>query len=168
MMLERLIKILASGALAILCALIAIGNIQDPASNMAFVQHVLSMDYLPTGSPLAERALPVPLLWQVVFWVIVAMEVLTAALFALGTLELVRARKSRAWDFQAAKRFVYLGAGSGFLVWFVGFTGFGAEWFVMWQSPAWNGQQAAFRLVALIFLALIFIAQPDAELQMKD
>jgi predicted small integral membrane protein len=164
MLIERLIKILVSGALAVLCALIAIGNIQDPASNMAFVQHVLSMDYLPADSPLAERALPIPLLWQVVFWVIVAMEAVTAALFAFGTLELVRALNSNAWDFQAAKRFIYLGAGCGFLVWFVGFTGFGGEWFVMWQSPAWNGQQAAFRLVAFIFLALIFVAQPDAEL----
>lgn len=165
MLIERLIKILVSGALAILCALIAITNLQDPASNMAFVQHVLSMDYIAADSPLAQRALPIPLLWQAAFWVIVALEGLTAALFAFGTLELVRARKLTAWDFQAAKRFIYLGAGCGFVVWFVGFTGFGAEWFVMWQSPAWNGQQAAFRLVAFIFLALIFVAQPDAELR---
>jgi len=57
MMIERFIKILASGALAILCTLIAITNFQDPPANMAFVQHVLSMDYLPADSPLAQRAL---------------------------------------------------------------------------------------------------------------
>ncbi len=64
MMIERLTKILVSGALAILCALIALGNVQDPASNMAFVQHVLSMDYIAADSPLAGRAVPIPLLWQ--------------------------------------------------------------------------------------------------------
>jgi predicted small integral membrane protein len=34
----------------------------------------------------------------------------------------------------------------------------------MWQSQVWNGQQAAFRILASILLVLIFVAQPDAEL----
>ena len=165
MMIERLLKILMSGGLAVLCALITISNIQDPASNMSFVQHVLSMDYISPNSPMADRALPIPLVWQVVFWLIVVGEALTAALFSFGTLELLRARKSKARVFHRAKRLVFAGAGCGFVIWFGGFTAVGGEWFLMWQSSAWNGQQAAFRLVAFILLVLIFVAHPDAELE---
>jgi predicted small integral membrane protein len=38
------------------------------------------------------------------------------------------------------------------------------EWFAMWQSQVWNGQQPAFRILVSILLVLIFVAQPDAEL----
>ncbi len=70
--------------------------------------------------------------------------------------------KSKAWAFQEAKRFIYLGAACGFLILFVGFTAVGGEWFAMWDT--WNGQQAAFRICVFILLALIFVARPDAEL----
>ena len=40
----------------------------------------------------------------------------------------------------------------------------GGEWFQMWQSKTWNGQEAAFRFVACIGLVLIFLNQPDGEL----
>ena len=56
------------------------------------------------------------------------------------------------------------GAGCAFLVWFVAFLAVGGEWFAMWQSQVWNGQQAAFRILASILLVLIFVAQPDSEL----
>jgi predicted small integral membrane protein len=79
-------------------------------------------------------------------------------------LELFRARKFKARDFHQAKRFVFAGTACGFLVWFVGFLAVGGEWFAMWQSQVWNGQQAAFRILASILLVLIFVAQPDAEL----
>ena len=51
------------------------------------------------------------------------------------------------------------------LIWFVGFTAIGGEWYAMWQSQVWNGQQAAFRITALILLTVIFIGQPDCERQ---
>jgi hypothetical protein len=46
-------------------------------------------------------------------------------------------------------------AGLGFLVWFFGFMVIGGEWFQMWQSPLWNGQQAAFRFYLTILAVLI-------------
>lgn len=48
--------------------------------------------------------------------------------------------------------------------WFAGFLVVGGEWFQMWQSKTWNGQEAAFRFVACIGLVLIFLNQPDGEL----
>lgn len=110
MMMERMIKILMSAGLAVLAALIAFGNIHDPGSNLSFVQHILSMDTIAPNNPMASHAMPVPPLWVIAFWLIVAAEGLTSVLYALGTVELWRARSSKARAFQRAKRFVYAGA----------------------------------------------------------
>jgi predicted small integral membrane protein len=40
----------------------------------------------------------------------------------------------------------------------------GGEWFQMWQSESWNGQQGAFCLTACIGIVLIFLNQKDDEL----
>ena len=95
---------------------------------------------------------------------IVAGEGLTTILFAWAAVELLRAWKAKARVFHEAKRFVFAGVGCGFLVWFVGFTAVGGEWFAMWQSQAWNGQQAAFRIFESILLVSMFIVLPDCEL----
>ncbi|MEM0955408.1 MAG: DUF2165 family protein, partial [Pseudomonadota bacterium] len=49
----------------------------------------------------------------------------------------------------------------GVLLWFGGFITVGAEWFLMWQSQIWNGQQAAFRFVVCLLACLIFINLPE-------
>ncbi len=48
-------------------------------------------------------------------------------------------------DFERAKRFAVAGVTLAFLIWFLGFMVVGGEWFAMWQSTTWNGQQSAFR-----------------------
>ena len=164
MMMERGLKIFMIGGIAVLCVLVVAGNIHDPGTNLLFVQHVFSMDTITPASAMADHALSIPLLWRIGFWLIVLGEGLTAILFVLATVELLRARKFTARDFQRAKRFVFAGAGCGFLVWFIAFLAIGGEWFAMWQSQVWNGQPAAFRILASILLVLIFVAQPDAEL----
>jgi predicted small integral membrane protein len=52
----------------------------------------------------------------------------------------------------------------GFLVWFFGFMVVGGEWFAMWQSPTWNGQDAAFKFYVAIIGVLIYLNQPDGDL----
>jgi predicted small integral membrane protein len=165
MMLDRNLKIFMIGGLAVLCAFITAGNIHDPGSNLLFVQHVFSMDTIIPVSTMTDHAMPIPRLWRIAFWLIVAGEGLTAALFMLGTWELLRARNLKAWDFHRAKRFVFAGAACGFLVWFIAFLAVGGEWFAMWQSQLWNGQQPAFRIFASILLVLIFVNQPDPDPQ---
>jgi len=49
--------------------------------------------------------------------------------------------------------------------WFFGFIVVGGEWFLMWQSDAWNAQDAAFRFYMTILGVLIFVNQPDRELE---
>jgi predicted small integral membrane protein len=38
------------------------------------------------------------------------------------------------------------------------------EYFLMWQSKTWNGQEAAFRIATEMLGGLIFITLPDGEL----
>ena len=63
----------------------------------------------------------------------------------------------------ARKAPVHLAALAGFLVWFVGFMVIGGEWFLMWQSETWNGQEPAFRFYLTILAVLIYVNQPDGE-----
>ena len=164
MVVQRGLKILLVGGLAFLCALTTWGNLRDPATNYTFVRHVVSMDTISPDAVMASNAIQIPLVWSIAFWAIVAAEGLTTALFAWGTVELFQARKFKARVFDQAKRFAFAGAGCGFLIWFVGFLAVGAEWFAMWQSRDWNGQQDAFRIFASILLVMSFVAQPEAEL----
>ena len=73
-------------------------------------------------------------------------------------------RKASARDFNDAKKFAVIAATMGFLIWYFGFMVVGGEWFAMWQSPTWNGQEAAFRFYVAIIGVLIYLNQPDADL----
>ena len=50
------------------------------------------------------------------------------------------------------------------LLYFFGFLTVAAEWFQMWQAQSFNGQDAAFRLIACFGIALIFLCQREPEL----
>ena len=51
------------------------------------------------------------------------------------------------------------------LMWLVAFLIVGEEWFLMWQSRAWNGQEAAVRMFTVIGIVLLLVVQPDSEEQ---
>ena len=91
-------------------------------------------------------------------------EALTGAAYTIGSIALLRSLRASGETFNRAKRFVYLATAFGFLVWFFGFMVIGGEWFAMWQSPTWNGQQAAFRFYVAVLGAGIFIALEDRDL----
>jgi predicted small integral membrane protein len=38
------------------------------------------------------------------------------------------------------------------------------EWFAMWQSQTWNGQDPAFRFYMAMLGVLIFVSLPDGDL----
>jgi predicted small integral membrane protein len=37
----------------------------------------------------------------------------------------------------------------------------GGEYFALWQSPPWNGGEAAFGFTMILLGVLIFVVQPD-------
>ncbi len=163
-MVWRLSKIVMCLCLAAFAFLVAFGNITDYGSNFAFVQHVLSMDTTFPGNALMYRSITNPTLWTVGYWLIIVGEGLTCVLFLIAALKLWHARKGSGRQFDDAKGFVVIGATMGFLVWFLGFMVVGGEWFAMWQSSTWNGQDAAFKFYMTMLAVLIFVNQPDRDL----
>ena len=164
MMITRISKILMCLSLASFAFLATFNNITDYNSNYAFVQHVLSMDTTFPDNALMYRAINSEKIWTAGYWLIIAGEGLTAFLFLIATFSLFRARHETAIRFNQAKGWTHAAAVLGFLVWYFGFIVVGGEWFAMWQSPSWNGQEAAFKFYMTILAVLIFVNQPDSEL----
>jgi predicted small integral membrane protein len=157
----RLAKTVMVASLAAFVLLVAYGNLTDYGSNFEFVRHVLSMDSIFPDSKLKYRAVTTPVLWHLAYCSIIAGQLLTGFALAAGTMEMAYNLRSDASSFQRSKRFVYIGGAIGFLIWFFGFMAVGGEWFAMWQSKEWNGQEAAFRIYMAIIGVLVFVIQPD-------
>jgi len=159
--LVRASKILLISGIGSLAFIVALNNIVDYQSNFLFVQHVMSMDTIFPGNSLKHRAITEPLLHSVAYASIILWEFMTAALCFLGSLQLLKHINSCAELFNEAKLLSILGLSSGFILWFFGFMVVGAEWFCMWQSTEWNGQESAFRFVVCIILVLMYLVQDD-------
>ena len=69
--------------------------------------------------------------------------------------------KASGSDFQQAKDVAIWALTLSLLMWLVAFLGIGGEWFLMWQSRVWNGQEAAFRNFTVVGIALLFVAQRE-------
>src|SRR5690554_4130432 len=149
-MTRRYAKIVMVLALAAFAFLVTFNNITDYASNFAFVQHVLSMDTTFPENSAMYRAIGNETLWHAAYWLVIAGEGLTFILLLMGAVALIRARGQTAAEFDAAKKWAIAGGAAGFLVWFFGFMVIGGEWFLMWQSSTWNGQDAAFKFYVAI------------------
>lgn len=165
MIVIRAAKIAMVAAVALFASLVAFGNITDYGTNLAFVQHVLSMDSIFPGSKIGYRAVTSPALHHIAYAVIIATEAATAVLCWIGAFAMLRHVHAGTRAFHAAKRCAVLGLLLGFLLWQVGFMSIGGEWFGMWQSQQWNGVASAFRFVMVIAAVLIFVAMRDDELE---
>ncbi|MGB8800917.1 MAG: DUF2165 family protein, partial [Candidatus Acidiferrales bacterium] len=51
------------------------------------------------------------------------------------------------------------------LMWLVAFLTVGGEWFLMWQSRTWNGQEVAVRMFLVMGIVLLLLVMPDTEEQ---
>jgi len=163
MVIIRLAKVAVIAALASYALLVAYNNVVDYGSNYAFVQHVLSMDTTFPGNALMHRAITGETAWRSAYAAIVVTEGLTALLLVVGALALLARLRAPAAVFNRAKAWAVAGLVVGFGLWFFGFMVIAGEYFVMWQSKVWNGQDAAFRIATEMLGALIFIALPDGE-----
>lgn len=164
MLTTRAAKLLMVASLAAFAFMVTFNNVVDYGSNYQFVRHVLSMDTTFPNNVLLGRAITNPALWHAAYAGIIATEGLTCILFSLGALALLRNLRAPAAQFQRAKRLAVIGATLAFLLWFTGFMVVGGEYFAMWQSTTWNGQQAAFRFYMTVLAVLIFVLQPDEDL----
>ena len=147
------------GLIGVFACLVSLNNILDYQSNFEFVRHVLSMDTTFEGNKLMNRAIETSYLHHIAYAVIIFLAA------AIGLINLVAAglmisaiRTSDSMRFSRAKGVAIIGLTIGFILWFGGFMIVGAEWFLMWQSPSWNGQTAAFRFSSIILGSLIFLS----------
>ena len=147
---------------ALFFSLVALGNLSDYGSNFAFVRHVLAMDTVFADSAARWRAIEQPWLWHGAYGLIIACEGLAAVLLGRGAWALWRARRASSSDFARAKQTAMWGVLAGFVLWFGGFMVVGGEWFLMWQSSQWNGQESAFRFYLTLLAVGIFVQQDDA------
>ena len=157
---SKMILVLCMGLFGFL---VAWNNIADYGSNFAFVQHVMTMDTTFAGNALMGRAITDDRLHRAAYAMIILAEALTGLLCTAGAYRLWRARKAGATVFNAAKGTAVAGLTLGFTTWFFGFMTVGAEWFLMWQSPTWNGQPAAFRFIVCLGIVLLYLATRDEE-----
>ena len=161
----RIAKIVMVASLALFAFVVTFDNITDYDTNFEFVRHVLSMDAIFPGSMLLYRQVISPALWNFAYWLIITGEGITSFVLGIAAVALLRHLRSDGARFNRAKRFVFIGATLGFLVWFFGFMVVGGEWFQMWQSQKWNDQQGAFRFYLTILAVLIFVNQEDGDLR---
>jgi predicted small integral membrane protein len=159
----RLAKILVLAALAAFAFIVTYDNIVDYGSNYEFVRHVLSMDTTFPNNALMHRAITDPRLWTAAYVVIIAAEGMTSLLLIVGALALLALINAPAELFNRAKVWAVCGLTLGFCLWFFGFLVVAGEYFAMWQSKTWNGQESAFRIAAVMLGVLIFISLPDSD-----
>jgi predicted small integral membrane protein len=157
----RASKILLIACVGWLAFAVAFNNVVDYQSNFLFVQHVMSMDTVFSDNVVKYRAITEPLLHSIAYAFIIFWESAVAILCLAGVLHLLKHIKSDALIFNKAKFLSIAGLSAGFTLWFFGFMVIGGEWFCMWQSPDWNGQESAFRFAVCILLVLIYVVQNE-------
>jgi predicted small integral membrane protein len=162
-MITRTAKMLLVAGVALFYSLVVFNNLTDFDSNYQFVRHVLSMDSTFPGNHGMWRAVPSPAFHMAFYLGIIAWEILTTVLLWWGAVQLLRKMKYSATVFNSAKGVALAALTLSMLMWLVAFLSVGAEWFLMWQSKTWNGQDAAFRMFAVVGLVVLIVLQPDTE-----
>jgi predicted small integral membrane protein len=153
----RVSKIALVAAVAFFFTLVVFNNVTDYASNYQFVHHVLLMDSTFPGNRGMWRAIHLSWMHAAFYNSIILCEAVIAAWLWSGALRLLRAVRRSAADFERAKSLAAGGLVFGMLLWFVAFLSVGSEWFLMWQSRDWNGQEAAFRMFTVIGVVLLVL-----------
>jgi predicted small integral membrane protein len=159
----RTVKILLVFGMAIFYTLVVFNNLTDYDSNYQFVRHVLMMDTTFPGNHGMWRAINSAALHTAFYAAIIAWEIATMALCWWGGARMLRARAAAAAEFARAKNVAITALTLSLLMWLVAFLSAGGEWFLMWQSKTWNGQDAAFRTFTVAGVVLLLVVQPEAE-----
>ena len=162
-MIVRIAKLLLLVSVAFLYSLVVFNNLTDFGSNAQFVRHVLLMDTTIPGNHGMWRSISSPTVDLVFYLSIIVWEALTTILLSWGALRLVHALRMPARAFNAAKSLSLLALTSSLLMWLVAFLTIGGEWFLMWQSRTWNGQEEAFRNFAIFGIVFLILLQPDVD-----
>jgi len=161
-MILRLAKTALVFAVAFYAALIVFNNLFDYQTNYQFVRHVMAMDSIFENSRVTWRAVSSPTWHALFYWVIIGSEAAGAVLCWWGAVRLLRSLNEDAPTFRKAKDIAIAGLTLNLLIWLLAFLSVGGEWFLMWQSKIWNGQEAAFRMFCVVGIVLLLLSQTEA------
>ena len=144
-------------AIALFYTLLVLNNITDYGSNYEFVRHVLIMDSTFPGSHGMWRALNSPLVHTGFYIGIIAWESVTMLLCWWGGVRLLKSYRADRAQFAAALNVAVIALTTSLLMWLVAFLDVGGEWFLMWQSQIWNGQEEAFRMFTIVGVVFLIV-----------
>lgn len=161
-MYTRYSKIILVWAIALFATLVVFNNVTDYGSNYAFVFHVLKMDTTFPGNNGMWRSIDSPVLYHTAYIFIILLETVVAMLCWAGGFRLLKAVND-VNNFNKSKGTAILGLMVGIILWFTVFITIAGEWFLMWQSKIWNGQDPAFRLTVIIGMVLFHLCMTDNE-----
>jgi predicted small integral membrane protein len=157
----RVSKTVLVFAIALFYTILVLNNITDYGSNYEFVRHVLMMDSTFPGNHGMWRAVSSPLV-QTAFYVgIIAWESVTMLLCWWAGGRLLNSCRADKAQFAAAQNVAVIALTTSLLMWLVAFLDVGGEWFLMWQSQLWNGQQEAFRMFTVVGVVFLIVVQRD-------
>jgi predicted small integral membrane protein len=161
----RVCKVLLVFSVAIFYTFVVLNNTTDYDSNYQFVRHVLMMDSTFPGNHGMWRAINSPAMHTAFYLTIIAWEAVAMILCWWGGARMAMAIGGSAAAFGRAKDLAIAALTLCLLQWSLAFLSVGGEWFLMWQSKSWNGQEAAFRMFTVIGIVLLLVAQKDEEEQ---
>lgn len=160
-MAARISKIILVFIIAANQSIVAIDNLLDFTSNYLFVRHVESMDTTFPDNDLKWRAITSPLLWNATYVLIILWEFAIAFFCWLGIIKLLKSLKSTEAIFEKSKSSAVIGLTLCLLLFGFVFITVAGEWFSMWQSSTWNGEEAALRLFMMSGIALIYLKMKE-------
>ena len=157
----RVCKAVLVFAIALFHTILVLNNITDYGSNYEFVRHVLMMDSTFPGNHAMWRAVNSPLVHTVFYLAIIAWESITMVLCCWAGVRLLKSYRADTAQFAAALNVAVIALTTSLLMWLVAFLDVGGEWFLMWQSQMWNGQEAAFRMFTVVGVVLLVVVQRE-------
>jgi predicted small integral membrane protein len=148
-------------AIALFYTILVLNNITDYGSNYEFVRQVLMMDSTFPGNHLMWRAVKSPLVHTVFYTSIIAWESVTMLLCWWAGFRLLKSYRADWAQFAAAQNVAVIALTTSLLMWMVAFLDVGGEWFLMWQSKIWNGQEEAFRMFMIVGVVFLVVVQRE-------
>jgi predicted small integral membrane protein len=158
---NRLIRICFGIAVGLYMLLVCFNNITDYNSNFQFVSKVSGMEDVFSREKNDWRAITHPALQHIFYLFIIGWEILVTLSLVVGVVRMLRAYRAETVVFKNAGKMVRTALFLGTVLWFTIFVTIGGEWFLMWQSKIWNGQNTAFMLTICFLLFLIYQNQAD-------
>lgn len=162
-MTPRISKALLVAAVAFYYTLIVFNNCTDYGTNYQFVRHVMLMDTTMPGKHGVWRAIQSRWLQKAFYDGIIAWEAVIMILCWAGSVRMLREFRGPVGAFHKAARIAVAGLTVGLLLWLIAFLSIGGEWFLMWQSQAWNGQEAALRMFTVTGVVLLVVVIPEGK-----